>query len=139
MDIKEHKERVDKATERWLLLTIFIIFAVMLTLSALKAPKSFFNKYSYKDNSGYTNDTDEFAKQAEALLKNGEVNNNGKININLASLDTLKSLTGIGDVKAQAIIDYRNQNGNFKTIDEILNVKGIGEKTFDKIKDAITV
>ncbi len=138
MDIKEHKERVDKATERWLLLTIFIIFAVMLTLSALKAPKSFFNKYSYKDNLGYSNDTDDYVKQAEELLKSGEVNN-GKININLASLETLKSLTGIGDVKAQAIIDYRNQNGNFKTIDEVLNVKGIGEKTFDKIKDAITV
>ena len=64
---------------------------------------------------------------------------NGKININTADKDTLMTLTGIGDVKSQAIIDYRNENGAFKSIEEITNVSGIGEKTLEKIKDKITV
>ncbi len=66
-------------------------------------------------------------------------NNSKKININTASKDALISLPGIGDVKAQAIIDYRNKNGKFKTIEEIVNVSGIGEKTFESLKDLITV
>jgi competence protein ComEA len=62
----------------------------------------------------------------------------GKININTASKEELMNLPGIGDVKAQAIIDYRTKNGPFKDIHEIVNVSGIGEKTFEKIKDLIT-
>uniref|UniRef100_A0A7C4U478 Helix-hairpin-helix DNA-binding motif class 1 domain-containing protein n=1 Tax=Caldisericum exile TaxID=693075 RepID=A0A7C4U478_9BACT len=62
----------------------------------------------------------------------------GKININTASKEELMNLPGIGDVKAQAIIDYRTKNGTFKDIHEIVNVSGIGEKTFEKIKDLIT-
>jgi len=61
-----------------------------------------------------------------------------KININTASKEELMNLPGIGDVKAQAIIDYRTKNGPFKDIHEIVNVSGIGEKTFEKIKDLIT-
>lgn len=63
----------------------------------------------------------------------------GLININTASLAELDSLPGIGPVYAQRIIDYRNQNGGFKTIDEVKNVKGIGEKTLAKFRDKITV
>ncbi len=61
------------------------------------------------------------------------------ININTASKSELTELSGIGEVKAQAIIDYRNTSGNFKSIEELLNVKGIGDATFEKIKDFITV
>lgn len=64
---------------------------------------------------------------------------NGKININKANLEQLMALPGIGEVKAQAIIDYRTKNGPFKSIQEIMNVTGIGEKTFEKIQDMITV
>lgn len=64
---------------------------------------------------------------------------NEKININTASLEELEKLPGIGPSKAQAIIDYRTTNGLFKDIEEIKNVKGIGEKTFEKLKDLITV
>ncbi|MGB9793599.1 helix-hairpin-helix domain-containing protein [Caldisericum exile] len=63
----------------------------------------------------------------------------GKININSATKEELMTLPGIGEVKANAIIDYRTKNGPFKSIHDIVNVSGIGEKTFEKIKDLITV
>ena len=64
---------------------------------------------------------------------------NGKININTASIDELKSLTGIGEKKAKDIIDYRENNGNFNTIEDIMKVSGIGEAGFAQIKEDITV
>lgn len=68
--------------------------------------------------------------QAESL--------NGKINLNTADEDALTTLTGIGASKAQAILTYREENGGFSAIEEILNVPGIKEGTFVKIKDHIT-
>lgn len=64
---------------------------------------------------------------------------NGKININTASTEELETLPNIGPVKAQAIINYRNEHGPFQKIEDIINVSGIGPVTFDKIKDSITV
>ncbi len=63
----------------------------------------------------------------------------GKININTASLEELDKLPGIGPSIGKAIIDYRTQHGPFKTIEEINDVKGIGDALFAKIKDSITV
>ncbi len=63
----------------------------------------------------------------------------GKININAASLEQLDSLPGIGQTYAKRIIEYRNQIGGFKSIDEIKNVKGIGEATFLKFKEKISI
>ncbi|NMA05833.1 MAG: hypothetical protein GX931_05635 [Acholeplasmataceae bacterium] len=62
-----------------------------------------------------------------------------KININTADEKTLMQIKGIGPVIAKAIIDYRKKNGSFKEIEEIKNVNGIGNKTYEKIKDFITV
>jgi competence protein ComEA len=61
------------------------------------------------------------------------------VNINTADLDTLVLLPGIGPSKAQAIIQYREQNGLFMRIEDIQKVKGIGPSTFDSIKDLITI
>ena len=66
-----------------------------------------------------------------------DFNNDGKISINYGTLENLMSLNGIGEIKAKAIIDYRNNNGMFKTIEDIKNVSGIGNSTFEKIKDYI--
>lgn len=76
--------------------------------------------------------------------ENNENNNNSSvssslININIASIEELTTLPGIGESKAQNIINYREENGYFKTIDEIKNVNGIGEATFDQLKKYITV
>ena len=65
--------------------------------------------------------------------------NTGKININEADLIELQELVGIGPAKAQAILDYRQNNGSFQTIEEVQEVKGIGNKTFDNIKGLIRV
>lgn len=70
---------------------------------------------------------------------NGNTPSNGKISLNNASVTELTKLTGIGEKKAQAIIEYRNQNGGFKTIEEITKVSGIGAATFEKIKDQLTL
>jgi competence protein ComEA len=61
------------------------------------------------------------------------------ININTASADELDKLPGIGQTTAQRIIDYRTSNGPFATIEDIINVPGIGTATYDEIKDLITV
>ena len=61
----------------------------------------------------------------------------GIISINDADLSKLKEIPGIGDVKANAIILYREEHGGFKSLEEIKNVDGIGEKTFEKIRNSI--
>ncbi len=63
----------------------------------------------------------------------------GKININTATLSMLIELPGIGETKAAAIIEYRDTYGSFFSISEITNVSGIGDKTYEKIKELITV
>jgi competence protein ComEA len=63
----------------------------------------------------------------------------GKININTATLAELDTLPGIGPAIAQRIIDYRTQSGDFKTIEDVKKVRGIGDALFSQIKDLITV
>ena len=64
----------------------------------------------------------------------------GKININSASADQIASaMTGIGESKAKAIVDYRSSHGKFKSVQDLENVDGIGSKTVEKNKDKITL
>ena len=63
----------------------------------------------------------------------------GKVNINTADVSQLCTLTGIGESRAKDIIAYRESNGAFQTIEEIMNISGIKEATFSKIKDDIVV
>ncbi|MFV9510983.1 helix-hairpin-helix domain-containing protein [Tepidibacillus sp. LV47] len=72
-------------------------------------------------------------------ISSGPSSTNGKININTADESQLMELDGIGATRAKAIIEYRQQNGPFHKIEDLMNVSGIGEKTFDKIKEKISV
>lgn len=63
----------------------------------------------------------------------------GPINLNTATLEELQTLPGIGETRAQDIIDYRQAHNGFKAIDEIQNISGIGTATFEKLKEHITV
>lgn len=69
----------------------------------------------------------------------GAIDSKGKININKATVDELMTIPGIGQVKAQSIVDYRNENGKFNSIDELTNITGIGVKTLEKLRDKVDI
>ena len=79
-----------------------------------------------------------FLQTAQNFSSGSSSNSSDTVNINTADSERLQSLSGIGPALAQRIIEYREQNGAFKTIDEIKNVRGIGDKRFADIKDKIT-
>jgi competence protein ComEA len=62
-----------------------------------------------------------------------------KVNLNTATAEQLESLPGIGPASARSILEYREKVGKFNRIEEIINIKGIGEKKFLKLKDRLTV
>lgn len=69
----------------------------------------------------------------------GNSANNVKVNLNTADLNELQKLDRVGEKKAQKIIDYRNQHNGFHSIDEIKQVSGFGDKTFERLKDSLEV
>ena len=63
----------------------------------------------------------------------------GLVNINTADREELKTLSGIGDAKASAILSYREEHGDFASVDELVNVSGISAGLLDKIRDQLTL
>ena len=102
---------------------------------------------SHEDNITYENNSENKNSNSENKNSNPENKNldsnisdiDSKISINDADEENLTKISGIGSSKAKSIIEYRKQNGNFKTIEDIMNVSGIGKSLFEKIKDYITV
>lgn len=88
---------------------------------------------SVDEKSGYG------ADGSSDALSGGSYSSDGKININTADSQQLQQLTGVGPATAEKIIAYRTENGRFKSIEDIKNVSGIGDKTFEKFKDSIRV
>ncbi len=76
--------------------------------------------------------------KADTTVKSQD-NGSGKVNINKASAEELMTLPGIGEAKAAGIIAYRQEQGGFKSIEEIMNINGIKNSVFNKISDKITV
>lgn len=66
-------------------------------------------------------------------------NSKGKINLNKADLSSLQTISGVGAKRSQDILDYRDSQGGFKTIDDLKNVSGIGEKTLEKLRQDVTI
>ncbi|WP_077214041.1 helix-hairpin-helix domain-containing protein [Bacillus dakarensis] len=81
----------------------------------------------------------EIEGQANPVVSQGGGPQSDKINLNKATQAELETLPGIGPAKSQLILEYRDQNGSFKTIEDIMEISGFGEKTFEKLKDLITV
>ena len=66
-----------------------------------------------------------------------EATKEGKVNINTATVEELKTLKGVGEKKAEAIIEYRKKNGSFKTKEDLMKVRGIGKKLFESFEERI--
>jgi comEA protein len=81
----------------------------------------------------------DFREHAKQVAELAEEISNQPININAAGLAQLQSLSGIGPVLSQRIIDYREKHGAFKTVDELDDVYGIGPKRLEAIRDRVTV
>ncbi len=80
-----------------------------------------------------------FQKDSEISEAKNDGGKSNLIDINTATKETLTTLPGIGESKAVAIITYREENGQFSTIEDIKKVSGIGDATYDNLKDLITV
>lgn len=91
-----------------------------------------------KDNISKPNNID-YETEKDSNKEEIKTDINSKISINEADLNKLMEVSGIGESKAKAIIEYRNNNGRFNSIDDIKNVSGIGNSLFEKIKDYITI
>jgi len=108
-----------------LLLVVFAAFVIVAPLSALAAAEKALEPMKAGAEKAAT-------KAAAGALA-------GPVNINTASPEELATLPGIGPKIAEDIVKYRKDNGNFKTTKDITNVKGVGDKKYDAIKDKITV
>lgn len=81
----------------------------------------------------------EIEAQGQQEKGTGTVDSKGMININKATVEELMTIPGIGQTKAQSIVDYRNENGKFKSVDELTNITGIGAKTLEKLRDKVDI
>jgi competence protein ComEA len=88
----------------------------------------------------YVPNQSEWVNQAPQIVYSNALHSREiSININTADANQLSTLSGIGPSKAEAILAYREENGPFKTIEELMKVAGIGPKTFEKFKDKVVV
>lgn len=126
--------------ERWLVLLGAAVCAVIIGYNAFYVPDA---AVAWASSPAEPAPLSSAAAAAAAVSSSppGQAQNAaaGKVDINAASVQELSSvLPGIGDTLAQRIVEYREQNGPFRSAEELMEVPGIGEKTFEAIRDLIT-
>ena len=112
----------------------FLVVVLFFLISGVVYSHSF---YGGSLNMGKEITADEIGIVSEAVTPAEEIL--GKVDINTANMAELMTLSGIGESRAADIIKYREENGDFSRIEDIMLVSGIGEKTFEEIKEQITV
>lgn len=131
---KESKEENEKENKSENLSARILIALALFMAAGLVGYNAFFSKSAVEIS--------ESLVAAETLEQNKETINESKneaVNINTASSEELEKLSGIGKAMAKRIIDYRETHGGFANKEEIMNVKGIGNKVFENIKNNICV
>lgn len=110
-----------------------------INLSKILKDSEIIKVYTNEEIKKLENDSPQELPKIETNIKEENQNEIKLININEATKEQLKELNGIGDSKAESIIEYRNNIGKFNSIDEIKNIDGISETIFNKIKEFITI
>ena len=124
------KKYFENKNEKILISIGLIMFAMLIGYNAFFTPKM----PSVVQNSG------DIIADKHKKDSNQKASKNYKINLNTASEEELiENLDGIGPAMAKRIIEYRETNGGFSSIEELMNIKGIGEKRFEKLKNSVTV
>ena len=123
----------------WLLSALFVISCVCIILGSALIRQSDAVYVSSISSPAVSAENAASAPPNEVSPSDTSSTSSLLININTASKEELESLPGIGDVIAERIVTYREENGGFDTVEEIMKVSGIGEKKFEAIKDMIIV
>lgn len=124
------KKYFENKNEKILISIGLIMFAMLIGYNAFFTPQM----PSVVQNSG------DIIADKHKKDSNQKASKNYKINLNTASEEELiENLDGIGPAMAKRIIEYRETNGGFYSIEELMNIKGIGEKRFEKLKNSVTV
>lgn len=121
---------------------IFIILFWSLISSTLIQAQSFdqnFKEWKAKQQVYDQKLSTQHSSHSNVSKSSTMTDSSGQVHLNQANIDELQKLKGIGEKKAQAIVEYRQKNGGFKNIDEFKNVKGIGPAIFEKNKTRLTL
>ena len=130
--------------EKILIIIALALFAGIIFYNAFYIPSPTIPTVIYLDkepgeSSQDNTKIDENSDSKSSNSSDSSSSMSGKININTANASELDKLPGVGEAIAKKIIEYREYNGNFSSIEEIKNVSGIGETKFEKMKDYICV
>lgn len=121
---------------------IFIVLFWSLISSTLIQAQSFdqnFKEWKAKQQMYDQKLSAQHSSHSNVSKSSTMTDSSGQVHLNQANIDELQKLKGIGEKKAQAIVEYRQKNGGFKKIDEFKNVKGIGPAIFEKNKTRLSL
>lgn len=120
------------SSKQYLLLiaVIFVAFIIGVLVGRVSNPFTPLTPGKQAFENEYTNNADATTNHQQ---------DQSKININIATKEELMLLPGIGEVLSKRIIDYRTENGPFQNVEDLINVKGIGNKSLERIKDYLTI